>query len=124
MSISADVVRITPPTLTSTSLIKAGQIIDRGLEILRNADASIVHDHVELREIALQSRHKGSDLRRICDIALHRVEHRMLRFHRIEPRLAATGNDHFVAQLEEFERERQANARGAASDEDSVTGES
>ena len=66
-------------------------------------NARIVHQHVELREIRLDARRQGGNLRRVRDIALNRVEFRVLGFHLIEYRLTPMGQGLSVA-IEAFER--------------------
>ena len=75
---NAEVMRSTPPTLTFISTISSSRSAAGVLEVPIVADARVVHQHVELREICLHPRSKGGDLRRIRNVALDRMELRML----------------------------------------------
>ena len=68
-------------------------------------DARIVHQHVELGEIRFHARCEGGDLRRVRDIALDRVELRVLRLHLIKHSLTPTSDYDFIAQFEELQGE-------------------
>ena len=69
------------------------------------------------------ARRERGDLRRVRDVALDRVELRVLRLHLIEHSLAPTSHDDLIAEFEELERESKADAGGAPGDEDGATSE-
>src|SRR5437763_8266513 len=75
-----------------------------------------------LGKLAVTRAARGGDLRRICDVALDRLELRVLRLHLIEDGLAPASNDDFVAQFEELEGESKADADGASGDKNCTSG--
>src|SRR5206468_7361983 len=93
----------------------------RGLEVLVDHDARVVHQHVQFGKIRLHARSQGSDLHGIRDVALDCVELRAVRFHLVEHSLAPASDDDLVAEFEELEGESTADAGGTAGDEDSAT---
>ena len=100
-----------------------GKVTDRRLEVHCAADTGIVHQHVEIGEFLLHPRSERRDLPRVGDVALDCMELGMLSLHRVENRLATAGDDDLVAELEELEREGEANAGGTAGYEDGATGD-
>src|SRR6185437_3413299 len=79
-------------------------------------DSRVVHQHIELGKTCFHPLRERRDLRWICDVALDGVKFRILRLYLIQRRLAATSHDDFVAEFEKFERESEADTRGAAGD--------
>ena len=57
------------------------------------------------------ARREGGDLRRVRDVALDRVELRVLRLHLIKHSLTPTSDDDLIAEFEELERRKQGRYR-------------
>src|SRR6185437_10403541 len=104
-------------------LHQRGKVHRRGLEILMEHDAGVVHQDVKLRISSFNASCKGCDLRRICNIALDGVELWIFCLQLIERRLPSTGHDDLVSEFEKLEREGKADAGRASSDENGATGE-
>src|SRR6185436_16007774 len=64
-----------------------------------------------------------SDRRRVGHVAHDRLQRRVPRLRLVELRLAAAGDDHDVAELEEPRSEGETDTGAAAGDENGVTGE-
>ena len=114
---------MTPPKLTSISAIAPPRLDSGSLRILGCADAGIVHQHIQSRELVPHARRQSSNLRGIGDVATDRVQLRISRFYSVEHLLPAPGDDDFVAELEKLQSECEANPGGAAGDEDGATSE-
>src|SRR6185437_13449219 len=95
----------------------------RNLEVFVEHDARVVHQHVELREFSFYMRREVGYLRWLRDVALNRVELRVLCFHLIERRLTPASHDDCIVEFEKFEREGKTDAGRASSDENGATSE-
>src|SRR5207244_4178923 len=73
------------------------------LEVPIEAYTRVVHQHIKLRKMRLHVRREGGDLSGFRDVALDCAEFRVFRLHLFEHRLAPTGHDDIVAEVEELE---------------------
>ena len=88
--------------------------------VLRHHDAGIEQHRIEGREIRQQLLREGRDRRRVGHVQRHRRHAGMVRDHGIEGVAPPPGDDDLIAGLVKFMRQRRADARTAAGDEDGI----
>src|SRR5712691_5695074 len=121
MSMNAEVMPITPPTLMFISAVSPARSAAGALRFLYSMMPALFISTSSLGKLRLHARCEGGDLSGIRDVALDGVNLRVLRFHLIEHRLAPTSHDYLVAEFEELECKSKADAGGAPGYENSAT---